>query len=135
MHKINIYKYFIMKKTIIFLFFLIICSFEIKADFTPIIIQNGGGAHDHNEIYLPADMPEAVYYDSDEMEIVIEADGLFTSYYNVLIIRNSTNQTMISTQISGYGDSIDVSSLPSDNYTLVLTTESNNVFEGQFAIQ
>ena len=97
------------------------------------IVLNHKGAH--NEIYPPADMPEAVYYDSDEMEIVIEADGMFTSYYNVLIIRNSTNQTMISTQISGYGDSIDVSSLPSDNYTLVLTTESNNVFEGQFTIE
>ena len=77
-------------------------------------------------------MPE-VYLDSDEMEIIIVADG-FSSYYDVLIIRNSTNQTMVSTQISGYGDSIDISSLPSDNYIIVITSEFNNVFQGQFSI-
>ena len=123
-----------MKRTILFIIYFVFWGFIVKADIEQIIIHSSGGAHDHYEHYLPADMPEAVYYDSDEMEIIIVADGLFTSYYNVLIIRNSTNQTMISTQISGYGDSIDVSSLPSDNYTLVLTTESNNVFEGQFTI-
>lgn len=122
-----------MKKSF-FLIILISICFCMNADNIQVVLNPAGHQHDHNEIYLPADMPEAVYYDSDEMEIIIVADGLFTSYYNVLIIRNSTNQTMISTQISGYGDSIDVSLLPSDNYTLVLTTESNNVFEGQFTI-
>ena len=86
----------------------------------------------HSEYYPPADMPE-VYLDSDEMEIIIVADG-FASYYNVLIIRNSTNQTMVSTQVSGYGDSIDISSLPADNYLIVITSEYNNVFQGNFTI-
>ena len=95
-------------------------------------IQHVGHHGDHSQYYPPADMPE-VYLDSDEMEIIIVADG-FSSYYDVLIIRSSTNQTMISTQISGYGDSIDISSLPSDNYIIVITSEYNNVFQGQFSI-
>lgn len=52
-------------------------------------IQHVGHHGNHSEYYPPADMPE-VYLDSDEMEIIIVADG-FSSYYNVLIIRNSTN--------------------------------------------
>ncbi len=77
-------------------------------------------------------MPD-VYYDDDNNEIIVVADG-FSSYYDVLIIRNSTNQTMVSTQIDGYWDSIDISSLPSDSYIIVITSEFNNVFEGQFTI-
>ena len=95
-----------------------------------ILLAQTGGLH--LEHFAPADMPE-VYYDSDEDEIIIVADG-FASYYDVLIIRNRTNQTMVSTQISGYGDSIDISSLPSDNYIIVITSEFNNVFQGQFSI-
>ena len=95
-------------------------------------IQHVGHHGDHSQYYPPDDMPE-VYLDSDEMEIISVADG-FSSYYDVLIIRNSTNQTMVSTQISGYGDSIDISSLPSDNYIIVITSEFNNVFQGNFTI-
>ena len=78
-------------------------------------------------------MPEAVYYDSDECAIIIEADGI-SLYYNVEIVRNTPYQTVISTQVSGYGDTIDVSSLPAGNYTIVITSEFLNEFEGQFTI-
>lgn len=101
------------------------------ADQATVNLQHKNGGN-HFEYYPPADMPE-VYYDDDTDEIIIEADG-FSSYYNVLIIRNSTNQTMVSTQISGYGDTIDISSLPSDNYIIVVTSEYNNVFQGNFTI-
>ena len=113
------------------LFIFPLMAFADRGDAAQIIIQShiGGG---HFENYPPADMPE-VYLDSDEMEIIIVADG-FASYYDVLIIRNSTNQTMVSTQISGYGDTIDISSLPADNYLIVITSEYNNVFQGNFAI-
>ena len=120
-----------MKPVLLFILFAIV-GFTSKADLEPVVIHNGGSAGNHSEYYPPADMPE-VYYDDDTNEIIIVADG-FASYYNVLIIRNSTNQTMISTQISGYGDSIDISSLPSDNYLLVITSEYNNVFQGNFTI-
>ena len=78
-------------------------------------------------------MPDAVYYDSDEMEIIIEADGT-SLYYNVQIVSNSLNQTVILTQISGYGDTIDVSSLTSGNYTIIITSQFLNEYEGQFTI-
>ena len=78
-------------------------------------------------------MPE-VYYDEDTDEIIIVADG-FSSYYNVVIIRNTPWQTVISTQVSGYGDTIDISSLSAGSYTIVITSEFNNVFDGQFVIE
>lgn len=86
--------------------------------------------NNHNEYYPPADMPE-VYYDSDNQEIIIVADG-FSSYYDVDIVSESTLMIVISTQIDGYGDSIDVSALPDDNYTIVITSSNNNEYVGQF---
>ena len=80
-----------------------------------------------------ADMPDAVYYDSDEMEIIIEADGV-SQYYYVEIVSDSLNQTVISTQVSGYGDTIDVSSLPTGSYTIIFTSQFHNTYEGQFYI-
>ena len=59
----------------------------------------------HLEQPTPADMPE-VYYDTDDQEIILVADG--------------------------YGDSIDVSLLPDDDYKIVITSSYNNVYEGQF---
>ena len=92
--------------------------------------KNGHGGHGG---YVIADWPDAVYYDTDEMEIVIEADGV-SSYYYVEIISDSLNQTVIFTQISGYGDTIDVSSLSTGSYTIVFTSQYNNEYEGQFDI-
>ena len=93
-------------------------------------MQHIGNHGNHSEYYPPADMPE-VYYNSDNQEIIIVADG-FSSYYDVDIVSESTLMIVISTQVDGYGDSIDISSLPDDNYTIVITSEYNNVFEGQF---
>ena len=122
-----------MKQLIILLCMIIspVIAFADRGDGEQIIL-NHKGTGGHLETYPSADMPDA-YYDSDENEIIIIGYG-FSSYYNVLIIRNSTNQTMVSTQIDGYEDSIDTSSLPADNYIIVITSEYNNVFEGQFTI-
>ena len=96
-------------------------------------IQHVGHHGTHSEYYPPADMPD-VYFDSDEMEIIIEADG-FADYYVVNIISQVTMQSVIYTQIDGYGDSIDISSLPDGYYRLVITSSNNNVFEGYFTIE
>ena len=124
-----------MKKLIIILVCFILCpvlSFADRGEGEQILIRkkNNGG---HIEYYIPADMPNAVYYDCNEGEIIIEADGI-SLYYNVEIISDYLNQTVISTQVSGYGDTIDVSSLPAGNYTIVITSEFLNEFEGQFTI-
>lgn len=84
----------------------------------------------HLEQPTPADMPE-VYYDTDDQEIILVADG-YADYYDVDIISLSTMMAVISTQVDGYGDSIDVSLLPDDNYKIVITSSNNNVYEGQF---
>ena len=120
-----------MKKSILILFVFTLCFLVMKADNRPVVIHNNGG-HGHGG-YVIADWPDAVYYDSDEMEIVIEADGV-SSYYYVEIISDSLNQTVIFTQISGYGDTIDVSSLSAGSYTIVITSQYNNEYEGQFYI-
>ena len=99
-----------------------------KDSLTAIVLSNKGGHH--SEYYPPADMPE-VYYDFDNLEIIIVGDG-FASYYDVDIISQSTQLAAISTQIDGYGDSIDVSSLPDDDYTIIITSSNNNEYEGQF---
>ena len=120
-----------MKRSYLLLFSVLFSAQLFTAMSEEQILLSQSGVHiEYNE---PADMPEAVYYDSDEEEIIIVADG-FSSYYNVVIIRNTPWQTVISTQISGYGDTIDVSSLSPGNYTIVITSEYNNVFEGHFII-
>lgn len=88
------------------------------------------GHDNHSEYYPPADMPE-VYYDADGEEIIIVADG-FADYYEVDIVSQSTLLAVISTQVGGYGDTIDISSLPDDNYTIIISSSNNNVYQGQF---
>lgn len=96
-------------------------------------IERKGKPDNHGQYYIPADMPE-VYYDADNLEIIIVADG-FASYYNVDITSASGYVPLISNQIDGYGDSIDVSSLPDGYYTITITSSNNNQFEGTFAIE
>ena len=113
--------------------FYISCCIAGFADEEMINLQNIGHHGDHSEYYHPADMPE-VYYDADNLEIIIVADG-FASYYNVDITSASGYVPLISTQVDGYGDSIDVSSLPDGYYSITITSSNNNQFEGTFAIE
>ena len=119
-----------MKRLFLFSLFLLSVSPLSFADSRPIQIRDKGSVGNHSEYYPPADMPE-VYYDSSEQEIIIVADG-FASYYDVDIVSQSTMLAVISTQVDGYGDTIDVSSLPDDNYTIVITSSNNNEYVGQF---
>ena len=112
-----------MKRLSFFTLFLVF-ALQIFADGgqNAIVLSKKNGSH--IEYYPPADMPE-VYYDDDEQEIIIIADG-FAAYYNVAIVSQGTLQTVISTQISGYGDSIDISSLDPNGYTILITSSYNN---------
>ena len=96
-------------------------------------IQNVPHGGSHSEYYPPADMPEA-YFNSNDMEIIIVGDG-FADYYDVEIVSLGSMLTVIGTQIDGYGDSIDVSSLSDGDYRLVITSSNNNVYEGDFALK
>ena len=79
----------------------------------------------------PADQP-TVYYDTVESEIIIDGPGSEASYYNVDIVSMSTLDVMLSTQVNGTYDTIDVSSLPDDNYKIVITSSNFNEYEGYF---
>lgn len=119
-----------MKRTICLILLLFGLSFFVVADEAQIYLQHQHQQGDHSEYYQPADMPE-VYFDSDLQEIILYADGN-ADYYDVDIISQSSMIAVISTQVDGDGDNIDVSSLPDDNYTIVITSSNNNEYVGQF---
>ena len=116
-----------------FSLFLLLIPAMSFADSRPIQIKNKGNVGDHSEYYAPADMPE-VYFDADNLEITLVADG-FSTYYNVEIFLAGYNVPVISTQVDGYGDTIDVSSLTDNDYDIVITSEFNNRFVGQFTVE
>ena len=125
-----------MKKLLAILAVLILfpaSSFADRNGEEQVILQKKKSHGGHLENYPIADMPDAVYFDSDGMEIIIVADGT-SLYYNVEIVSDYLNQTVISTQVSGYGDAIDVSSLPIGDYTIIITSQILNEYEGQFSI-
>jgi hypothetical protein len=126
-----------MKKNIFFVFIVaFLISLHLNAndrDVGQIHIEHKPHGGTHSEYYLPADAPE-VYYDSDNQEIIIVADG-FASYYEVEITIVSSGLSVIYTMINGYGDSIDISSLGSNYYCITITSEYNNVYEGYFIVE
>ena len=122
--------YFFTMKRFITITFLMLFAVQMFADRNYQHIQLDPTKIGHFDQPVPADMPE-VYYNTDTEEIIIVADG-FSAYYDVDIISQSSMIAVISTQVDGYGDSIDISSLPDDNYTIVITSEFNNVYQGQF---
>ena len=79
----------------------------------------------------PADQPD-VYFDYDELEIIIDGPGSEASYYDVNIVSLSTLDTVLSTQVDGSYDTIDISSLPDDNYQIVITSSNENTYYGYF---
>ena len=119
-----------MKRFALFFILLFTVAIQLHADSNVRVIVLDGKDGYHSEYYPTADMPE-VYFDVDNLEIIIVADG-FASYYNVNIVSQSTQLAVISTQVDGYGDTIDVSTLPDDDYTIIITSSNNNEYEGQF---
>ena len=122
-----------MNYRIIIFLLLSIVGLQAQASDEEIVLSCPGHQHDHIEHYDPADMP-IVYFDSDEMEIIIEAEG-FAGYYTVEVRFMSSGDPVIHTQIDGYGDTIDVSSLTAGYYQLVITSEYNNVYIGYINIE
>ena len=116
-----------MKHFLIFFIFLFFVPVQSFAGRKPIQIQDKGSVGNHGEYYPPADMPE-VYYNSDNLEIIIVADG-FADYYDVNIVSQSTQLAVISTQVDGYGDSIDF------NLITLLTINYSTAMKRKFILQ
>ena len=123
-----------MKRLIIFvLFFVAAANICIQARRQPIVIHNGGAVGDHWEHPAPAVQPE-VYYDDVAQEIIIVGTGNAT-YYNVVIESVNDWDVSLSTQVNGSYDTIDISSLPADEYCITITTAWNDTFVGYFEIE
>lgn len=95
-----------------------------------IVIHNPGPQPNHNELPAPADMPD-VYYDNDNQEIIIDGQG-FVNYYDVEIATAASYVTVLTTQVNGSYDTIDISSLPQGHYIITIESPLGNTFEGYF---
>ena len=119
-----------MKKIFFLLIFVSLLYATAYADRRPIVVQNGGAVGDHSGIPMPADEPD-VYYDNGTHEIIIDGQG-FVNYYDVEIATASSYVTMLTTQVNGYYDTIDISSLPQGHYIITIESPLGNTFEGYF---
>ena len=78
------------------------------------------------------DQPD-VYLDTSNAVIIIDGGGE-VSYYDVGIESMTTWLTVISTQVNGTYDTIDVSSLATGDYIITITSPTGHEFEGEFTI-
>ena len=123
-------------KKIVLSLFVLLLSYTmcyIYAGEKEINMQNKGYHGPHTEYYTPADQPD-VYYNDVNQTIIINGGGA-VSYYDVGIAPVSSSVPVISTQVSGYYDTIDVSSLSATEYIITIYSPTGNEFEGFFEIQ
>ena len=121
-----------MKKKQLLLTFLMLVAFNLSAN-RRIDIHQGGQVPAHIEHFVPFDMPN-VYYDDVSQAITIDGDGA-VNYYDVEIAPVTSSVPVITTQVSGYYDTIDVSSLPAAEYVITIYSPEDNTYEGFFEIQ
>ena len=95
-------------------------------------IQHVGNHGPHFNIPIPADQPD-VYYNNVSQTIIIDGTGE-VNYYDVEILSLTTFDVVVSTQVNGYYDTIDVSSHPVAEYGIFIYSPTGNTFEGFFEI-
>ena len=119
-----------MKKYLLFICLLLsLVSFRSPEK---IFMNDPSHQHDHFNHPIPADMPD-VYYYNDTQTIVIDGGGE-VNYYDVEIISLTSLNTVISTQVNGYYDTIDVSTLSDGEYTIFIYSPTGYTFDGDFEI-
>ena len=94
-------------------------------------MQHIGNHGTHFNIPMPAETPD-VYFNNVSQTIIINGTGE-VEYYDVEIMSLTTFDTVISTQVNGYYDTIDVSSLPEGEYAITIDAPTGNSFEGFFS--
>ena len=118
--------------TLVFLLFLCFRSFILANG--PIQMHEKGSVGNHAGLPIVfADQPD-VYYDDVAQTIIIDGGGEVT-YYDVEIAPVSTFVPVISTQVNGFYDTIDVSSLSATEYYITVSSPTGNEFEGYFEIE
>ena len=108
-------------------------SVSISADNKQIVLRDSGNQHNHLDQPVLYDQPD-VYLDADNAVIIIDGGGE-VAYYDVEIESMTTWLTVISTQVNGTYDTIDVSSLTPGEYIITITSPTGHEFEGFFEIE
>ena len=117
-----------------FISFFVLLAFVVNASVRDsgeqINICNIGHHGNHNNLPVPADQPD-VYYNSTTQQIIIDGTG-YVSYYDVEICSAVTWDVVISTQVNGSYDTIDISSLATGEYCITIESPAGNTYEGFF---
>ena len=125
-----------MKSKIVFLSVLLtLISFEMSGDDSQtakINLEHTNHGGYHNNLPMPADEPD-VYHDIINQAIIIDGLGV-VNYYDVEIASASSFVTVITTQVNGYYDTIDISTLPQGEYVITIESPWGNTYEGYFDI-
>ena len=125
------------KKSLMFcLFLLVFCGFNtcyanIRGE-EVINMHHIGNHGTHYNLPVPADQPD-VYYNNVSQTIIIDGTGE-VNYYDVEILSLTSFDVVISTQVNGYYDTIDVSSLSDGEYTIFIYSPTGYTFDGDFEI-
>ena len=120
------------KKSILLLVLTAVVCLSGFASQRTITLNRKGNVGNHFDQPVLADQPD-VYYDDDNLQIIIDGGGEVT-YYDVEITSMTTWYVVISTQVNGYYDTIDVSSLASGDYIITISSPTGHEFEGEFTI-
>ncbi len=121
------------KRFVVLMFSLVILALNpcyIHGD-ELINMRHIGNHGDHLNYPIPADQPD-VYYNNVSQTIIIDGTGE-VEYYDVEIMSLTTFDVLISTQVNGYYDTIDISSLPDGEYVITIDAPTGNSFEGFFS--
>lgn len=117
--------------TLLFMLLFYIAANLYADDGQQVIINQSGGYHSGTNV---PDVQPDVYYNNVNQEIIIIGTG-FASYYNVVIASVNNQGVLISTQVNGDYDTIDISSLTADEYSITITTQWNDIFIGYFEVE
>lgn len=121
-------------KRITLVILLLLCFRSLILANGPIQMHEKGYVGNHAGLPIVfADQPD-VYFDNATMTIIINGGGE-VSYYDVEIAPTSTFVPVISTQVNGYDDTIDISSLPQGLYCITIYSPEDNTYEGFFEIE
>lgn len=123
-----------MEKNLFLLSLMLLVCLNISAG-GRIEIHQIGQVPPRVDVSIPADQPEVYYYSSTQEIIVDGDDGGFVCYYDVEIYPSASAIPIISTQIDGDYDTIDVSSLTAGDYTIIIYSPYNHEFQGEFTIE
>lgn len=117
-----------MKHYLLF-FFAMLCLVS-HAEPDVIILNPSDPGNDRSHLNIQFEYPNLFFYSSTQ-EIIIDGSGT-VGYYDVEIASATSFMTVITVQVDGDYDTIDISSLPQGDYIITIYTPTGNSFMGYF---